>query len=168
MPPKHTAPSARRIGGSAAGVERARKGGFEVKAVRCAYGFHSLHIGGRASVSLSQIDRDVFGALVVGVAAALGKAVAALKGVLARGEVGSGVRGEGLARAEPGRPIDATLHAERARHGFLAANDRGEKETALDKDGPLSCGEGVTEFGAVSEPERAVTETAEESCPFLR
>ena len=137
------APSARRIGWSAAGVERARKG-FEVKAVRCAYGFHSLHIGGRASVTLSQVDRDVFGVFVVGVAAALGRAVAALKGVLARGEEGVGVRGEELARAGPERPIDSTLRAERARHRFLAANDRGEEEMALDNNGPLGCGEGVT------------------------
>ena len=76
-----------------------------------------------------------------------------MKGVLARGEEGVGARGEQFARAGPERPIDATLRAERARHGFLAADDRGEEETALDKDGPLSCGEGVTEFGAASEPE---------------
>ena len=37
--------------------------------------------------------------------------------------------------------------------GFLAADDRGEEETALDKDGPLGCGEGFTEFSAASEPE---------------
>ena len=49
-----------------------------VKAVRCAYGFHSLNIGGRASVTLSQVDRNVFGVLVVGVAVALGRAVAAI------------------------------------------------------------------------------------------
>ena len=84
---------------------------------------------------------------VVGVAMALGRAVAALKGELARGEEGGGVRGEELAGAGPERPIDTTLRAERARH------DRGEEETALDKDGPLGCGEGVTEFSAASEPE---------------
>ena len=90
---------------------------------------------------------------VVGVAAALGRAMAALKGVLARGEEGGGARGEEIAGVGPKRPIDTTLRAERARHGFLAADDRGEEETALDKDGPLGCGEGVAEFSAASEPE---------------
>ena len=59
---------------------------------------------------------------VVGVAAALGRAVASMKGVLARGEEGGGVRGDELARAGPERPIDTTLRAERARHGFLAVD----------------------------------------------
>ena len=56
----------------------------------------------------SQVDSDVFDVLVVGVAAALRRAVAAMKGVLARGEEGVG---EQFARAGPERPIDATLRA---------------------------------------------------------
>ena len=63
----------------------------------------------------------MFSVLAVGVAAALGRAVAAMKGVLARGEEGGGIRGEEGARAGPERPIDATLRAERARHGLLPA-----------------------------------------------
>ena len=58
-------------------------------------------------------------------------------------EEGGGARGEKIARAGPERPIDTTLRAERARHGFLAANDRGEEETALDKDGSLRLSESV-------------------------
>ena len=97
--------------------------------------------------------RLAFGVLIVGVAVALRRAVAAMNGVLARGEEGGGARGKEFARAGPERPIDATLRAARARHWFLAADDRGEEETALDKDNLLSCREGVTEFGAASEPE---------------
>ena len=47
---------------------------------------------------------------VVGVAAALGRAVASMKGVLARGEEGGGVRGEELAGAnlrDPSTPVCA-------------------------------------------------------------
>ena len=73
---------------------------------------------------------------VVGIAAALRRAVAAMKGVLTRGKEGCGARGEEFARAGHERPNDAALRAERARHGLLAADDRGEEETALDKDGP--------------------------------
>ena len=115
----------------------------EVKTVCCAYGLVTLHNGGRASESLSQVDRDFVYVRVVGVAMTFGRAVAALKGVLARGEEGGGARGEEIAGVGPERPVDTTLHAEWARHGFFAANDRGEEETALDKDGPLSCGERV-------------------------
>ena len=117
------------------------------------HGFHTLHNVGQASESLSQVNCDIFYVLVVGVAAALGRAVAAPKGVLARGEEGGGAGGEEIAGVGPERPIDTTLRAKWARHGFFAADDRGKEETALDKDGPLSCGEGFTEFSAASEPE---------------
>ena len=73
--------------------------------------------------------------------------------MLALGEEGGGARGEEIAGVGPERPVDTALRAERARHGFCAADDRGEDETALDKDGPLGCGERVAEFGAASEPE---------------
>ena len=109
----------------------------------------------------------MFDVLLVGVAAALRIAVAAMKGVLARGEKSGGTHGEEFVRTGPERPIDATLRAERARHGLFAADYRGAEETAKDKRGPLSCREGIAEFGAASEPERAVTEASEEGCPFL-
>ena len=90
-------------------------GGLKVSAVRCAYGFHTLHLRGRTSETLSHVDSGVFDVLVVGVAAALRSAVAAKKGVLARREEGGGARGEKLVRAGPERPIYATLCTERAR-----------------------------------------------------
>ena len=67
---------------------------------------------------MSQGDRDLFYVRVVGVATTFGRAVAALKGVLARGEEDGGVGGEEITGVGPERPVDTTIRAEWARYGY--------------------------------------------------